>query len=60
LEIVEEISAFAGGEAAILRTIEEIEAKWQETNFTVKDYRDKKGYFYITEIDDLVTQLEDH
>jgi hypothetical protein len=55
LELVEEISAFAGGEAAILRTIDEIEAKWEETNFTVKDYRDKKGYYYITEIDDLVT-----
>ena len=60
LELVEEISAFAGGEAAILRTIEEIEHAWDATNFTVKDYRDKKGYFYITEIDDLVTQLEDH
>jgi len=59
LEEVEEISAFAGGEAAILRTVSEISAKWEETFFTVRAHHTKDRYF-ITEIDDLVTQLEDH
>lgn len=60
LERVEEISAFAAGEAAILKTISDIAAAWEETSFTVRGYRDTKDRFYITEIDDLVIQLEDH
>lgn len=57
---MEEISAFAGGEAAILKTVSEISDMWQDTCFTVKGYRDTKDRFFITEIDDLITQLEDH
>jgi dynein heavy chain len=60
LERVEEISAFAAGEAAILKTVSEIAAAWEETAFTVRGYRDTKDRFFITEIDELVTQLEDH
>jgi len=60
LEKVEEISAFAAGEASILRTVKEISEMWDETFFTVKQYRDTKDRFFITEIDDLITQLEDH
>lgn len=57
---VEEISAFAGGEASILKTVSEIRALWDETNFVCRGYRDTKDRFFITEIDDLITQLEDH
>lgn len=59
-ERVEAISAFAAGEAAILKTVGEISVAWEETAFTVRPYRDTKDRFFITEIDDLVTQLEDH
>lgn len=59
LERVEEISAFAAGEAGILRTIAEIAAVWEETSFVVKGYRDTKDRFYITEVDELYTLLED-
>jgi hypothetical protein len=59
-EKVEEISAFAAGEANILKTVSEISAVWDETFFTVKPYRDTKDRFFITEIDDLITALEDH
>ena len=55
LEKVEEISAFAGGEAAIMRTIDDISALWAETSYVVKQYRDTKDRYFITEIDDLVT-----
>ena len=58
-ERVEEISAFAAGEATILKTVADIASHWDETYFTVKPYRDTKDRFFITEIDDLITQLED-
>jgi hypothetical protein len=59
-ERVEEISAFAAGEANILKTVQEIQLVWDDTAFTVKPYRDTKDRFFITEIDDLVMALEDH
>jgi dynein heavy chain len=60
LEKVEEYSASAAGESSILKTVAEIQTAWETTNFVVKPYRDTKDRFYITEIEDLVTQLEDH
>jgi len=59
-EKVEEISAFACGEAAILKTVADISVTWEETSFTVRPYRDTKDRFFITEIDDLITTLEDN
>lgn len=40
--------------------MKEIARIWEETSFVVKNYRDTKDRFFITEIDDLYTQLEDH
>lgn len=60
LEKVEEISAFAAGEAGILKTISEIEEMWQETAFVCRGYRDTKDRYFITEIEDLLLQLEDN
>jgi hypothetical protein len=45
---VEEISAFAAGEASILGTIADIKTCWDETSFFVKNYRDTKDRFFIT------------
>lgn len=59
-EKVEEISAFAAGESNIMKTVADISAAWEEMFFVVKPYRDTKDRFFITEIDDLVTTLEDH
>jgi len=59
-ERVEEISAQAGGEATILSTLKEISELWEQTFFVVKNYRDTKDRFFITEIEDMVTQLEDN
>jgi dynein heavy chain len=59
-ENVEAVSAQAGGEAAILEQIKEITGLWSDTTFVVKNYRDTKDRFFITEIDDMITQLEDH
>lgn len=60
LEAVEAISAQAGGEAGILRTIAEIREVWDGTHYCVRGYRDTKDRYYISEIEELVTQLEDH
>jgi dynein heavy chain len=60
IERVSEIAAQASGEADILKNIEEIRVAWETTNFTIKNYRDTKDRFYITEIEDLTTLLEDH
>lgn len=57
---VEIISAFAGGEQQILETLNSIIAIWDQTFFVVKPYRDTKDRFFITEIDELITQLEDN
>jgi hypothetical protein len=57
---VEEISGQAGGEHTILSTIKEISELWDQTSFVLKNYRDTKDRFFITEIDDLIIQLEDH
>jgi len=57
---VEEISAFAAGEAGILKTVAEIQELWEGTSFTCRAYRDTKDRFFITEIEELLTQLEDH
>lgn len=59
-EKVEETSAQATGEATITATIEEIKKIWDELCFVVMNYRDTKDRFLITEIDDIITQLEDH
>jgi len=33
--------------------------RWEEVNFTVISYRDSKERFVITEVEDLITLLED-
>jgi len=33
---------------------------WEETFFVCRQYRDTKDRFFITEIDELITQLEDN
>ena len=60
LERVEEISASAAGEAGILKTVGEIAEMWQDTTFTVRPYRDTKDRFFITDVETLIEQLEDH
>ena len=57
---VEEISAFASGERNIKLTINEIQKAWEETYFGVLNYRDMKDRFIIGQIDEAITQLEDH
>lgn len=60
LERVEEISAFAGGEAAILTTIKDIRAEWEVLKFDVAPYRDTKDRFRIQAVDEIVSKLEDN
>jgi dynein heavy chain, axonemal len=59
-EKIEEISSMASGEATIEQTLREIIAVWKQANFTVLNYRDTKDRFIIGEIEDTITQLEDH
>lgn len=40
--------------------MKEIIEIWRDTNFTVNQYRDTKDRFIIAEIEDTITQLEDH
>jgi hypothetical protein len=39
--------------------MKEVSTRWDEINFTVVSYRDSKDRFIVTEIEDLITQLED-
>jgi dynein heavy chain len=57
---VEAISARATGEAGIREAIRKIAEEWDHLAFVVKNYRDTKNRFFITEIDELVQQLEDN
>lgn len=60
-EKVEDISAFASGEATINTSLREIKIYWKkEANFTVMSYRDSKDYSIIGEIEDTIALLEDN
>ena len=59
-EKVEEISATAAGEFSLESTVEEIKKAWDGTNFELSNYREQKDKFYITKVEDMLTQLEDH
>jgi hypothetical protein len=54
-EKVEEISAFASGEANINSSLNEISAFWlNEAIFTVLSYRDSKDRFIIGDVEDTI------
>lgn len=59
-EAVDAISGQATGEDSILVQIKEIVIIWADLTFVVKNYRDTKDRFFITEIDEMIIQLEDH
>mgnify|MGYP006076411607 FL=1 len=51
---------FAAGEASIMETIRQIKELWDEQSFVCRQYRDTKDRFFITEIDELMQNLEDN
>jgi dynein heavy chain len=59
-ERVEEISGQATGEHNIENGITEITDVWDSLPFVVLNYRDSKDRFLLSEIDDVIVQLEDH
>ena len=61
VERVEEISAFASGEATINQALTEISNFWlNDAIFTVLNYRDSKDRFIIGDVEDTTAQLEDN
>jgi dynein heavy chain, axonemal len=56
---IEDISGAAQGEMQIENTMKIVLDRWEEINFTVVGYRDTKDRYIITEVEDLITQLED-
>ena len=59
IDEIEDISGAAQGERAILNTLSEVKKRWEDISFTVVQYREIKDRYIITEVEDLVTQLED-
>ena len=59
IEDIEDISGAAQGELQIQNTLNMVVERWEEVNFTVISYRDSKERFVITEVEDLITLLED-
>lgn len=60
-EKVDEISAFASGEATINGQLKEIAGFWEsQALFFVLPYRDSKDRFIIGDIEDTIAQLEDN
>ena len=60
-ERVEEISAFASGEATINTALTDIQNFWtNEAIFSVLSYRDSKDRFIIGDVEDTIAQLEDN
>lgn len=60
-ERVDEISAFASGEATINTALHDIANFWaNEALFTVLSYRDSKDRFIIGDVEDTIAQLEDN
>lgn len=42
-----------------MNTLSEVKKRWEDISFTVVQYREIKDRYIITEVEDLVTQLED-
>ena len=59
IEDIEDISGAEQGELQIQNTLNMVVERWEEVNFTVISYRDSKERFVITEVEDLITLLED-
>jgi dynein heavy chain, axonemal len=59
IDEIEDISGAAQGERSILNTLSEVKKRWEDISFTVVQYREIKDRYIITEVEDLVTQLED-
>lgn len=58
--IVEDISSMASGEADLQKMLDTIEQQWNETNFIVKPYQERKGGVYILDnVENISQQLED-
>jgi hypothetical protein len=43
-----------------METLQTVIRLWEDTHFVCRQYRDTKDRFFITEIDELITQLEDN
>lgn len=56
---IEEISGAASGEAQIEEQMNQISDRWDDTIFTVANYRDTKDRFIIKEVEEVITLLED-
>ena len=59
-DLCSEISGVASGEAQLEAQINKIELAWASTSFTTKNYREQRGVYILTALDDIITQLEDH
>lgn len=59
IDEIEDISGAAQGERSILNTLSEVKKRWEDISFTVVQYREIKDRYIITDVEDLVTQLED-
>ena len=58
-DVVEEESGKASGEAMLEASLEEAEHGWEETEFTVLNYREQKNALIIGGLDEVLQQLED-
>jgi hypothetical protein len=59
VEEIEDISGGAQGELQIENNMNAVKERWEEVLFTVVQYRDSKDRFIITDVEDLITMLED-
>lgn len=60
MDLMEDISGRASGEAGIEMQVEEIRKKWLELNFIVRNYREQKDKFVLGSVEDIVAALDDH
>lgn len=58
-ETIMEIAGLAKGEAELIRQMDEVKGRWEVREFTVIQYRDTKDRYIISEVEDVITELED-
>jgi hypothetical protein len=59
VEAIEDISGAAQGEMAIETAMEQVKERWEATIFSISAYRESKDRYILSDIEDLMTQLED-
>ncbi|KAF8278750.1 Inner arm dynein 5-1 [Trypanosoma cruzi] len=59
-DILAEQSGYATGEWKIVNDLEKIKQTWHDLSFETIPYKNREGVFILTQLEDVIQQLDDH